>query len=124
MKFKEPDIVTREFLKLLNLLEPPKAKEFATSLRLNFRNIGRITDSIFNNSKPAIPPLLNGPEVLSPAFDKAKLNAKIFSKHFNFDDSSISLPAFFPRTNVEQHHFLSTPNLVMKVITELDSPKK
>ena len=44
--------------------------------------------------KSAIPPVFNGPEVLSSASDKAKLFAKNFSKNSNLDDSGISLPVF------------------------------
>ena len=49
-----------------------------------------------NFGKSAIPPLLNGPEVLSSASDKAKLFAQNFSKNSNLDDSGISLPVVFP----------------------------
>ena len=38
--------------------------------------------------------LLNGPEVLSSASDKAKLFVENFSKNSNLDDSGISLPVF------------------------------
>ena len=46
------------------------------------------------NGESAIPPPFNGPEMLSSAFDKAKLFTEIFSKNSTLDDSSISLPAF------------------------------
>ena len=41
-----------------------------------------------------LPPPLNVSEVLSFAFDEAKLVAKIFSENFYLDDLGISLPAF------------------------------
>ena len=43
-------------------------------------------------SKSAIPPLLNGSELLSSASYKAEMFAEDFSKDSNLDDSGISLP--------------------------------
>ena len=48
-----------------------------------------------------MPPLINDPEVLSSAFDKAKLFAKNCSKGSNHVDSGISLSAFPSRTNLK-----------------------
>ena len=39
-----------------------------------------ISNSFLKYSKPAIPPLFNGPELLSSASDKATLSVEIFSK--------------------------------------------
>ena len=53
--------------------------------------------NVLNKGKSATHPLLNGPEVLPSASDKAKLFAENFSKSLSFsdiDDSSISLPVF------------------------------
>ena len=44
--------------------------------------------------RSAVPPLFNGPEVLSSASDKAKMFAENFSKNSDLDDSGISLPVF------------------------------
>ena len=49
----------------------------------------QIANSVPNKGKSAIPPLFNGPEVLSSASDKAKLFAQNFSSDSNFDDSGI-----------------------------------
>ena len=80
-------------------------------------------NSVLNKGKSAIPPLFNGPEVLSSASDKAKLFAKNFSKNSNLDDSGISLPVFPSRTNLKLHNISITPKMVNKVITNLDSSK-
>ena len=56
--------------------------------------IWQIADSVINKGKSAIPALVNGPEVLSSASDKAQVFAKNFSKNPNLDDSSISLTVF------------------------------
>ena len=72
---------------------------------------------------PAVPPLFDGPEVLSSAFDRAKLFAKNFSKNSYLDDVGISLPVFLSRTNLKLHDISVTPKMVKKVKTELDSSK-
>ena len=69
------------------------------------------------------PPLLNEPEVLSYASDKAKLFAKNFSKNSNLDDSGISLPACPSRTNLKLHNISITHKMVKKAIKNLDSSK-
>ena len=78
-------------------------------------------NSVLNKGKSAIPPLANGPEVLSSASDKAKLFAKNFSKNSNLDDSGISFPVFPSRTNLKLHNISITPKMVKKVIANLDS---
>ena len=70
-----------------------------------------------------MPALFNGPEVLSSAFDKAKLFAENFSKNSNLDDSGISLPVFPSRTNLKLHNISVTPKMVKKVIINLDLSK-
>ena len=74
-----------------------------------------------DKGKSAILPLLNGPEVLSPASDTPKLFAKNFSENSNFDDSHITLPVFPSRSNLKLHNISATPKMVKKVITNLDS---
>ena len=72
---------------------------------------------------PLYPLILNGPEVLSSACDKAKLFAENFSKNPNLDDSGISLPAFPSRTTLKLHNISVTPKMVKKVITNLNLSK-
>ena len=97
--------------------------EFITSQKLGSRDFWRIANSVLNKGKSAIPPLFNDPEVLSSAFDKAKLFAENFSKNSNLDDSGISLPVFPSRTNLKLHNISVTPKMVKKVITNLDLSK-
>ena len=61
--------------------------------------------------------------MLSSASDKAKLFAKNFSKNSYLDGSCISLPIFPSRTNLKLHNISVTPEMVEKVITNLDSSK-
>ena len=59
--------------------------------------------------------------MLPSASDKAKLVAENFSKNFSLDDFGTSLPPVFPsRTNVKLPNISVTPNMVKKVITDLD----
>ena len=53
-------------------------KESMTSQKLGSRDFWQIANSVLNKGKSAIPPLFNGPEVLSSASDKAKLFPESF----------------------------------------------
>ena len=94
-----------------------------TSQKRSYWDFWRIANSVLNKGKSAIPPLLNVPQVLSSASDKAKLFPKNFSKNSYLDDSGISLPGFPSRTNLKLHNISVTPKMVNKVITNLDSSK-
>ena len=78
---------------------------------------------VLNKGKSAIPPLLNGQEMLSSASVKAKLFAENFSKNSNLYDSDISLPVFPSRTNLKLHNISITPKMFKKVIMNLDLSK-
>ena len=98
-------------------------KESITSQKLGSRDFWQIANSVLNKGKSAVPPLFNGPEVLSSASAEAKLFAKNFSKSSNLDDCGIFLPVFPSRTNLKLHNMSITPKMVEKVITNLDSSK-
>ena len=70
-----------------------------------------------------MPPLFNGPEVLSSASDKAKLFAENFSLNSNLDDLGVSLPVFPSRTNLKLHNISVTSKMVRKVVMNLDLSK-
>ena len=72
----------------------------------------QIANSVLNKGKSAIPPLFNGPEVLSSASDKAKMFSVNFSKNSNLDESGISLPVFPSRTNWELHNI----SVILKMV--------
>ena len=80
----------------------------------------QIASSVLNKGKSAIPPLFNGPDVLSSVSDKAKLFVENFSKNSNPDDSGISLHGFPSRTYLKLHNISATPKMVKKVIMNLD----
>ena len=100
-------------------------KQKSPSLPRNWalRTFGKLLIVFSQQDKSAIPPLFNGPEVLSSASNKAKLFAKNFSKNSNLDDSGISLPVFPSKINLKLHNISITPKIVKKVITNLDSSK-
>ena len=100
------------------MLLKQKSPSFTRNLALE-----KLANSVLNKGKFAIPPLSNGPEVLSSASDKAKLFAKNFSKNSNLDDFGFSLPVFPSRTNLKLHNISITPTMVKKVIMNLDSSK-
>ena len=99
-------------------------KQNAPSLPRNLalRSFGELP-IVFSTKINLLHLLSNRSEVLSPAFDKAKLFAKSFSKNSNLDDSDIFVPAFPSRTNLKLHNISVTPKMVKKVITNLDSSK-
>ena len=113
----------KRVLEAAKLAYANKTKESITSQKLGSRDFWRIANSVLNKGKSAIPPLFNGPKLLSSASDKAKLFAKIFSKNSNLDDSGISLPVFPSRTNLKLHNISITPKMVKKVMMNLDSSK-
>ena len=126
VKFRQASNRCKRVLEVAKLAYATKTKESITSQKLGSRDFWRIANSVLVNllkGKSAIPPLSNGPEVLSSASDKAKLFAKNFSKNSNLDDSGISLTVFPSRTNPKLHNISITPRMVKKVITNLDSSK-
>ena len=61
--------------------------------------------------------------MLSSASHKAKLFAENFSKNSNLNDSDISLPVFTSRTNLKLYNIFVSPEIVEKVIMNLDLTK-
>ena len=123
VKFRQASNRCKSVLEAANLAYATKTKESITSQKLGSRDFWRIANSVLNKGKSAIPPLFNGPKVLSSASDKANLFAKNFSKNSNLVDSGISLPVFPSRTNLKLHNISITPKMVKNVITNLDSSK-
>ena len=70
-----------------------------------------------------MPPLINGPDLLSFVYYKVKSFRKHFFKNFNLDDSRKSLPGVPSTTNQKLHNISVTLKTVKKNITNLDSSK-
>ena len=94
VKFRQASNHCKSVLEAAKLAYATKTKESITSQKPGSQELWRIANSVLNKGKSVIPPLFNGPEVLSTASNKAKLFAKNFSKNSNLDDSAISLPVF------------------------------
>ena len=122
LKFRRASNGCKSFLEAAKPAYANK-KESITSQKLGSQDFWRIANSGLNKGKSAIPPLFNGPEVLSSACDKAKLFAENFSKNSHLDDSGISLPVSPSRTNLKLHNVSVTPTMVKKVIMNLDLSK-
>ena len=123
VKFRQASNHCKRVLEAAKLAYANKIKESITSQKLGSRDFWRIANSVLNKGKSAIPPLFNGPEVLSSASDKAKLFAENFSKNSNLDESGVSLPVFPSRTNLKLHDISVTPKMVRKVLMNLDLSK-
>ena len=122
-KFRQASNRCKRVLEAAKFAYANKTKESITSQKLGSRDFWRIANSVLNKGKSAIPPLFNGPEVLSSASDKAKLFAENFSKNFNLDDSGISLSVFPSRTNLKLHNISVTHKMVKKIIVNLYTSK-
>ena len=123
VKFRQASNRCKRVLEAAKLAYGNETKESIISQKLGSRDFWRIANSVLNKGKSAIPPLFDGPEVLSSASDKGKLFAKNFSQNSNINDFGISLPVFLSRTNLELHNIHVTPEMVKRVITSLDSSK-
>ena len=123
VKFRQASNRCKTVLEAAKLAYANKTKKSITSQKLGSRDFWRIANSVLNKGKSAIPPLVNGLEVLSSASDKAKLFAENFSLNSNLDDSGVSLPVFPSRTNLKLHNISVTPKMVRKVIMNLDLSK-
>ena len=98
-------------------------KASVTSQKLGCRDFWQNANNVLNKGKSSIPPLFSGPELLSSAFDKAKLFPENFSKNSSLDHLGISLPVFPSRTNLKLHSISVTPKMVKKVKIKLDLSK-
>ena len=123
VKFRQASNYCKRVLEAAKLAYANKAKESVTSQKLGSHDFWRIANSVLNKGKSAIPPLFNGPEVLSSASDKAKLFAENFSVNSNLDDSGISLSVFPSRTNLKLYNISVTPKMVRKIVMNLDLSK-
>ena len=109
VKFRQAGNCCKRVLKLPNLHRLTK-QESITFQKIGSLDFWEIANSVLNKGKSAIPPLLNGPEVLSSASGKAKLFAENFSKNSNLDNSDIFLTDFPSRTTLKQHNISVIPN--------------
>ena len=122
-KFRLASNYCKRILEAAKLAYANKTKESITSQKFDSHDFLQIVNSVLNKGKSTIPPLFNGPGVLSSVSGKAKLFAENFSKNCNLDDSGISILVFPTRTNLKLHNISVTPKMVQKVIINLDLSK-
>ena len=123
VKFRQASNRCKRVLEAAKLAYANKTKESITSQKLGSRDFWWIANSVLNKGKSAIPPLFNGPEVLSSASDKAKLFAENCSLNSSLDDSGVSLPVFPSRTNLKLHNISITPNCIPVVVLKNCEPE-
>ena len=78
VKFRQASNCCKRVLEAAKLTYANKRKDSITSQKLGSHDFLRIANSVLNKGKSAIPPLFNGPELLSFASDKANCLLKIF----------------------------------------------
>ena len=93
------------------------------SQRTGSRDFWRICNSVLNRGKSTIPPLFNGPEVLTTSTDKANLFARNFSSNSTLDDGFQQLPDFPSRTEQRLTSRKITARMVSHAIYDLDTCK-
>ena len=123
VKFRQASNRCERVVEAVKFAHATKGKESITSQKLGSQDFRRIANSVLKKGKSAIPPPLNGLEVLSSVSDKENSFAENFSKNSNLDASGISLPVFPSRTNLKLHNISVTPKMVKKVIMNLDLSK-
>ena len=123
VKFRQASNCCKRVLEAAKLAYVNKGKESITSQKLGSQDFWRITNSVLNKGKSAIPPLFSRLEVFSSASNKAILLSDNFSKNSHLDDSGICLTVFPSRTNQKLHNISVTPKMVKKVIMNLDLSK-
>ena len=91
--------------------------------RLGSREFWRITNRVMNRGKSSVPTIINGPEVISSARDKAKLFAMNFASNSTLDDHGHPLPDFPSRTQARLSSFKVSAREVALCIKDLDPNK-
>ena len=107
-KFGQASNHCKRVLEAAELAYANETKESITSQKLVSRDFWQIANSVLNKGKSTIPPLFNGPKVLSSASEKGTLFAGNFFRNSHLDDSGISLPVFPSRTNLKLYNISVT----------------
>ena len=100
-----------------------QTQERIAAQKIGSRDFWRIYNNITNKGKSNIPPLINGPEVLTTSKDKAEHFAQKFSRNSTLDDTGHPLPEFEARTHQVLSNICITPKKVATVIHSLDPSK-
>ena len=97
-----------------------KQKKLSLCRNVGCGTFGKLANTVLSKSESNILPPFNGPLVLSPASDMAKVLLKSFLRFLiNHNDSGISLPIFPSRTKLKLHDISLTLKLVRKSHSQL-----
>jgi len=102
-----------------NYQESVKAK--ISTQRLGSREFWKIFNSVTKKGKSVIPPLLDGPRVVSSTRGKAEILASSFARNCTLPVSGQYLPDFPSRSNTFLDDVVITPDNVTEKIATLDS---
>ena len=91
--------------------------------RLGSREFWRIRNKVMNRGKGSVPTIINGPEVISSALDKAKLFARNFASNSTLDDHGHPLPELPSLTESRLSNFRVSVGEVARCIKNLDTNK-
>ncbi|CAI9735156.1 Hypothetical predicted protein [Octopus vulgaris] len=94
-----------------------------SSQRVGSRDFWRIIKSVRGNNKSSIPPLFNGPEVLTTSNDKAELFAQLFSSHSILDGSGHPLLNALLKTDKLSRSSHITSAKFAAIMAQLDPSK-
>ena len=100
-----------------------RTRDAISSQKLGSRDFWRIHNSVMNKGKSVIPPLSNGPEILSSSTSKAQLLGKKFASNSTIDCAGIEPPVIPRRTETTISRVFVTPRLVRAIILDLDVAK-
>lgn len=121
--FRQASNRCKRVIEQAKLLYTERTRDQISSQKLGTRDFWRIANSVLKRDKSSIPPLFNGPEVLTLASDKAKLFGEQFAKNSTLNDKDCPLPNFPKRTNISFSEVSVTPKLVSKAISQLEMGK-
>ena len=93
------------------------------SQRLGSKDFWRIANNVMNRGTSSIPPLFNGPEVLTSSKDKANVLAERFAANSTIQEGEHTLPCFPLRTECVVPKPIITPKNITTIIHSLDSSK-
>ena len=123
MLFKQARNHCKYVLNAAKLEYGNRTKNLLSDQKVGSHDFWRIYNRVLHRGASTIPPLFNGPEVLTSFKDKAELFAQIFSKNSNIDDFGPILPDFPVRTNQILDHVNFSVKTVASSISNLGSSK-
>ena len=92
--FRQASNCCKRVIEHAKLQYTERIRDQIISQKIGTRDFCRTANSVLKRDKSSIPPLFNGPEVLTSASDKAELLAEQFAKNSTLSDKDSTLPHF------------------------------